>query len=57
MNQRLIATYNDRWIGRGWPITTPMDIFLLGHNESLIYTSPVDSVEDLTARIAEEAAI
>jgi hypothetical protein len=33
-----------------------MDFFLWGHIKALIYMSPVDSEEDLIARMAEEAA-
>jgi len=33
-----------------------MDLFLWGHIKTLIYTSPVDSEEDLIARIVELAA-
>jgi hypothetical protein len=33
-----------------------MDCFLWGHIKALIYTSPVDSEDDLVARIAEAAA-
>jgi hypothetical protein len=33
-----------------------MEIFLWGHIESLIYTSPIHSEEDLIARIVEAAA-
>jgi hypothetical protein len=33
-----------------------MDFFLCGHTKALIYTLPVDSEEDLIARIIETAA-
>jgi hypothetical protein len=33
-----------------------MDFFLWGHIKALIYTSPVDSEEDLTGCIVEAAA-
>jgi hypothetical protein len=33
-----------------------MDLFLWGHIKALIYTSPVDSEEDLIACIGEAAA-
>jgi len=35
---------------------TPMDFFLQGHIKALIYTSPVDTEEDLIARIVDAAA-
>jgi len=38
------------------PYLTPMDFFLWGHNEALIYTSAVDSEEDLIVRVVEAAA-
>jgi len=34
---------------------TPMVFFLWGHIKALIYTSPVDSEEDLIVRIVEAA--
>jgi len=39
-----------------WPDLKPMDFFLWGRNKALIYTSPVDSEEDIIARIVEIAA-
>ena len=52
-------TYPQRWIGRGTPVTrptrspdlNPLDFFFWEHMKSLIYQSPVDSAEDLVARI------
>jgi len=38
------------------PDLTPLDLFLWGHIKALIYTSPVDSEEDLIACIVEAAA-
>ena len=51
--------YPDRWIGRGssvpWPPRspdlTPLDFFLWGYVRSLVYETPVESEEDLVARI------
>ena len=37
------------------PDLTPMDFFLWDQIKALIYTSPVDSEEDLIVRIAEPA--
>jgi hypothetical protein len=56
--------HNDRWSGRGRPIAwpprstylTPMDFLLWGHIQALIYTSVVDSEEDLITLIVEAAA-
>ena len=55
-NQHLTAIYNDRWIGRGGPMTwplrspkfTPMNVFLWGHVKALIYMSPVDLFSPLS---------
>ena len=63
-NQHLTATYNVRGIGRGGPMArpprspdlTPVNFFLLGHTETTIYTLPVDSEEDLIARIVQAAS-
>jgi len=52
----------DRWIGRGGPISwpprspdlTPCDFFLWGHIKSKIYSTPIDSIEDLKIRIRAE---
>jgi hypothetical protein len=60
-NQHLTATYNYCWIGRSGPMSwpsrspdlTPMDFVLWGHIKTLIYTSTLDSEEDLIARIVE----
>jgi hypothetical protein len=40
----------------GEPDLTPMDFFLWGHIKALIYTSPVDSEEDLIACNVEAKA-
>ena len=55
----LDATYPQSWIGRSGPVAwparspdlNPLDFFLWGHMKSLIYQLPVDSAEDLVARI------
>lgn len=52
-------TFPNRWIGRGghvaWPPRspdlTPLDFFLWGHVKTLVYATPVETVEELTARI------
>jgi hypothetical protein len=64
IREHLTATYKDRWIGRGGPVAwpprspdlTPLDFFVWGYIKTLIYPRPVDSEEDLIARIAEAAA-
>jgi len=55
---------NNRWIGGDGPIAwppmspdlTPMDFFPWDHIKAVIYTSPVDSEEDLIACIFDAAA-
>jgi len=64
VRKHLTATYGDHWIGRGWPVAcpprspdlTPMDFYLCGHIKTLIFMSPVDSKDDLIARIVKAAA-
>ena len=63
-DQHLTVIYSDRWIGRGgsmaWPPRSPdltlMDSFLWDHIKALIYMSPVECEEHLSARSAEAAA-
>jgi len=62
-DQHLTATYKICWIGRGRPMAwpprspdlTPVVFFPWGYIKTLIYTSPVDSEEDLIVRIVEAA--
>lgn len=59
----LNTQYPNRWIGRGAPIAWPprspdlssLDYFFWGHLKSLVYETPVDSPEDLVARIIAAA--
>lgn len=59
----LNETFGGRWIGRGGPVAwpprspdlTPLDFFLWGHMKSLVYETPVDSEEQLVARILAAA--
>lgn len=56
--------YPGRWIGRNgavhWPPRspdiTPLDFFLWGHIKALVYSTPVQNVDDLTNRIQNAAA-
>jgi hypothetical protein len=58
-------TFGNRWIGRGGPITwplrspdlTPLDLFLSGYMQSLVYETPVETQHDIVARIAVAAGI
>lgn len=57
--------YENRWIGRSgpqlWPPRSPdlncLDFFLWGHIKSLVYTSPVDSIDNLRNRIFDAFAM
>lgn len=61
--QVLDNNYPNRWIGRGGPVPwpprspdlTPLDFFVWGHMKSLVYETPVESEENLIARIAVAA--
>lgn len=56
----LDQTYPNKWIGRGAPVPwsarspdlNPLDFYLWGHLKQLVYSTPVESLEDLRARIA-----
>ena len=53
------------WIGRGGPLQwpprspdlTPMDFFIWREMKCLVYATPIDTPEELIARVAEAAAI
>lgn len=59
----LDSNYPDRWIGRGGPIPwparcpdlTPCDYYLWGHMKELVYTTPINSEEELRERILNAA--
>ncbi|KAJ4433896.1 hypothetical protein ANN_16209 [Periplaneta americana] len=61
----LNATFPYRWIGRGGPVTwpprspdlTPLDFFLCGDMKRLVYETPIDTAEDLVARVVEAAHV
>lgn len=63
VREHLDDRFRGRWIGRGsdvnWPARspdlTPLDFFLWGHMKSLVYETPVQSEEDLVARISVAA--
>lgn len=60
----LNMTFERRWVGRGGPVhwparspdLTPLDFFLWGQMNELVYSTPVESEMDLVGRIAEAAA-
>lgn len=59
VRDHLDQAYPNRWIGRGGPVSwparspdlTPLDFFLWGAMEALVYATPVPTQEDLVARI------
>ncbi|GFW67271.1 DUF4817 domain-containing protein [Trichonephila clavipes] len=63
VRNHLDATCGERWIGRGgpvhWPPRSPdlscLDYFFWGQMKSLVYETPVNSAEELVARISEAA--
>ena len=63
--EELDDQFPNRWIGRGGPVSwptrspdmTPLDFFLWGTMKDLVYATPVDSEEDLVARIVDAAAL
>ncbi|GFY35034.1 uncharacterized protein TNCV_5044091 [Trichonephila clavipes] len=62
IRNHLDATCGERWIGRGvpvhWPPRSPdlscLDYFFWGQMKSLVYETPVNSAEELVARISRE---
>lgn len=59
VRQWLNQNYPGRWIGRGgptpWPARspdlTPCDYYLWGHMKALVYTTPINNLDELKARI------
>lgn len=59
VREYLNNVYPDRWVGRGgpqpWPARSPdlnsLDFFLWGHVKSLVYTTPINTLEELQERI------
>ncbi|GBM05154.1 hypothetical protein AVEN_197716-1 [Araneus ventricosus] len=55
----LDITFPNRWIGRGGPVAWPprspdlscLDFLLLGQLKSLMYVTPIESAEELVARL------
>lgn len=59
VRDHVATVYEENWIGRGGPVPwparspdlNPIDFFLWGHLKSIVYASPVQSVEELRDRI------
>jgi hypothetical protein len=60
IHEYLDETFRNRWIGHGGPVTwphrssylIPLNFFLWGYMQSLVYETPVKTQHDLVARIA-----
>ena len=65
VRENLNNVFPNRWIGRDGPVhwpprspdLTPMDFFIWGEMKCLVYETPIDTPEELAARVAEAAAI
>ncbi|KAJ4435395.1 hypothetical protein ANN_18010 [Periplaneta americana] len=65
VRNHLNATFPDCWIGRGGPVPwpprspdlTPLDFFLWGDVKRFVYEIPIDTAEDLVARVVEAAHV
>ncbi|GBM56720.1 hypothetical protein AVEN_224764-1 [Araneus ventricosus] len=63
VRQNLNVTYGKHWICRGssvqWPARSPdlsrLEFFCWGEMKTLVYETPVDSVEDVVTRISVPA--
>ncbi|GBL83352.1 hypothetical protein AVEN_110665-1 [Araneus ventricosus] len=63
VRQHLNVKFGQHWKGRGGPVHWParsldlsrLDFFYWGQMETLVYETPVDSEEDLVARISLDA--
>lgn len=59
VREHLNLLFQNRWIGRGGPIAwpprspdfNPLDFFLWGHLKTLVYSTPVDTRENLLERV------
>lgn len=59
VRMHLDATFGENWIGRNGPVAwparspdlTPIDFFFWGHLKSVVYETPVETDEELIARI------
>ena len=65
VREYLTNVFPNRWIGRDGPVQWPphspdltaMDFFIWGEMKCLVYETPIDTHEELVARVAEAAAI
>ena len=65
VREYLYNVFPNRWIGRDgpveWPpsspVLIPMDFFIWWEMKCLVYETPIDTPEELVARVAEAGAI
>lgn len=63
VRQHLTNVFGPRWIGRGGPVLwpprspdlNPLDFYFWGHLKELVYSTPVNSREQLLARITQHS--
>lgn len=63
VRDHLNATYSERWIGRGGPVAwparspdmTPLDFYFWGHMKQLVYSTPIESREELLQKVIAAA--
>lgn len=60
VREHLNDSFQNQWIGRGGPVPwparspdlNPLDFYLWGHLKTLVYNSPIDTIEELELRIS-----
>ncbi|XP_017885361.1 histone-lysine N-methyltransferase SETMAR-like [Ceratina calcarata] len=65
VTNHLNSTFGEKWIGRRGPVPwparspdlNPLDFFFWGHFKTLVYSTPVNTLEDLVLRIQFTAGI
>lgn len=63
VRQHLTNVFGPRWIGRGGPVLwpprspdlNPLDFYFWGHLKELVYATPVNTREELLARITQHS--
>lgn len=61
VREHLHRTFDQRWIGRGGPVSwparspdlNPLDFFLWGYLKSLVYARPVNNIDELRQRVEQ----
>jgi hypothetical protein len=60
VREHLNESFPNQWIGRGGPVPwparspdlNPLDFYLWGHLKTLVYSSPIDTIEELCLKIS-----